>query len=230
MRRAALLSITLSLAFPARESTGVKTEFKTDLKYGYMANIEILAPQILKWEGLFVDDPTDRGGATNMGVTIATWRQVGCDKDGDGDIDTDDLRLLSQDDVINRVLKPHYWNRWRADGIDNQSVANLLVDWVWGSGVHGIKIPQRLLGVVSDGIVGPVTLAALNGYPDQKELFDKIFRARVDFINGIVQRSVTAYENGLGRSATESELLKHTQKRFLKGWMNRLNDFKYSEQ
>ena len=34
-----------------------------------MANVNKLAPWILKWEGGFVNDPDDLGGATNMGVT-----------------------------------------------------------------------------------------------------------------------------------------------------------------
>lgn len=32
-----------------------------------------LAPFILKWEGGFINDPDDLGGATNMGVTIGTY-------------------------------------------------------------------------------------------------------------------------------------------------------------
>ena len=78
-----------------------------------------------------------------MGVTIGTWKSCGYDKDGDGDIDVDDLHLLTREDVVKRVLKPHYWDRWKADDIKSQSVANILVDWVWASGAHGIKIPQR---------------------------------------------------------------------------------------
>lgn len=190
-----------------------------------MANIDILLPYILKWEGGFVNDPTDKGGATNKGVTISTWKQCGYDKDGDGDIDVSDLKLISNDDVRDRVLRPHYWNRWKADDIASQKVANILVDWVWGSGVHGIKKPQMLLGVTADGIVGPKTIAAVNAYNPDK-LFERIYSARVDFLKSIVNTSIATYEKRIGRKATEKELLKYTQKRFLRGWLNRLADIK----
>ena len=172
-----------------------------------MADVRKLAPFILKWEGGFVNDPDDLGGATNMGVTISTWKQVGYDKDGDGDIDVDDLHLLTREDVVNRVLKPHYWDRWKADEIKSQSVANILVDWVWASGAHGIKIPQRLLGVTVDGIVGPKTLAAVNAR-NPRELFDMIKIARFDFIEDICRK-------------------RPTNNKFKRGWMNRINDISY---
>ena len=190
-----------------------------------MANVNVLLPFILRWEGGFVNDPADAGGATNKGVTIATWRNVGYDKDGDGDIDVDDLKLITDADVRDRVLVPHYWNRWKADQIRSQKVANILVDWVWGSGKHGIVIPQRLLGVETDGIVGNKTLAAVNG-ADPNRLFDAIFAARMKFLNDITAESIAKYEKRIGRRATESELMKNTNKRFLKGWTRRLNDIK----
>lgn len=190
-----------------------------------MANVDVLLPYILKWEGGFVNDPADAGGATNKGVTIATWRQVGYDKDGDGDIDVADLKLLTNADVRNRVLKPAYWDRWKADQINSQKIANILVDWVWGSGKHGIVIPQRLLGVKPDGIVGNKTLAAVN-FADPNQLFDAIFRARVNFLHEITRNSIAKYERKVGRKATERELMKYTNKRFLNGWLNRLNDIK----
>ena len=87
-----------------------------------MARIELFAQKILAFEGGFVNDPADRGGATNLGVTLSTWKQVGYDKDGDGDIDADDIRLLSKTDAI-AVLKSGYWNRWKADQINNQNGA-----------------------------------------------------------------------------------------------------------
>jgi len=191
-----------------------------------MANIKNLSPIIAKWEGGFVNDPTDKGGATNMGVTIGTWKQVGYDKDGDGDIDVADIKLLNYND-FSAVLK-QYWNRWQADKINNQSIANILVDWVWGSGVWGIKIPQRILGVVDDGEVGEKTICALNAQ-DQKKFFNEIFLARVKFLNDNVKNSIAKYEEKIGRKASEAELLKYTNKRFIKGWINRLNDFKFSE-
>jgi lysozyme family protein len=172
-----------------------------------MARLDILAPFILSFEGGFVNDPTDRGGATNMGVTIATWRAVGYDKDGDGDIDVDDLKLLTKQEVINIVMRPHYWNRWKADRIKSQSVANILVDWVWASGKHGITKVQEVLGVKVDGVVGDKTLAALNAQ-DPRAMFDKIRRARILFIDDIIKADPS-------------------QKKYRDGWLRRLNSIRF---
>lgn len=190
-----------------------------------MAKIDKLSPIVAKWEGGFVNDKTDKGGATNMGITIGTWRSVGYDKDGDGDIDVQDIRLLDAHD-FSAVLKI-YWNRWQADRIINQSIANILVDWVWASGKWGVRIPQRILGLKEDGVVGPITLKAINS-ANQKDLFEKLFKAREKFFEDIVNNSVLKYENQIKRKATEKEKMKYTQKRFIKGWLNRLSDFKFT--
>lgn len=170
-----------------------------------MADINQLAPIIRKWEGGYVNDPADHGGSTNMGVTLETWKKVGYDEDGDGDIDAQDIKLLKPSDFT-KVLKI-YWDRWKADNIRNQSIANILVDWVWGSGSWGIKIPQRVLATKEDGVVGATTLALINGQ-DPKTLFDKIYNARVQFLQNIVKNNPS-------------------QQKFLKGWLNRLADFKF---
>ena len=172
-----------------------------------MADVNLLAPKIFKWEGGFVNDPLDLGGATNMGVTLATWRQVGYDKDGDGDIDVDDIRKLTREDAT-VVLKKFYWDRWKADLIRNQSVAEILVDWVWASGKWGIVIPQRLLNVGDDGIVGNQTIEAVNS-ANQQEFHQKIVDARTKFIGDLILRNPS-------------------QERFRKGWMNRINDYTFA--
>ena len=73
-----------------------------------MADAQKLVPFILSWEGGYVNDPDDVGGATNKGITIATWRLHGCDNDGDGDIDADDLRIITNEQWM-EIFKCQYW-------------------------------------------------------------------------------------------------------------------------
>lgn len=190
-----------------------------------MADINLYFPKQQKWEGGFVNDVADAGGATNRGVTLSTWRSMGYDKDGDGDIDAQDIRLLSAEDA-KMVLKVAYWDRWRADAIKNQSIAEVLVEWVWGSGLWGIVIPQRILKVDPDGRVGMQTINAVNSC-DQEDLFYDIKNAKMKFIDDICKSSVATYEKKLGRKATPKELLTYTNERFRAGWKNRIDDFKF---
>lgn len=170
-----------------------------------MADVMKLVPFILKWEGGFVDDPDDLGGATNRGVTIGTYATY-CKKKGYPAPTVERLKNLSEKDWA-EILKTMYWDRWKADDIKSQSVANILVDWVWASGVNGIKIPQQVLGVTVDGIVGTKTLAALNAR-NPKELFEEIKEARVQFIEDICRK-------------------RPANNKFKKGWLNRINNLQY---
>ncbi len=169
-----------------------------------MANINHFATKLFLSEGLFANDPIDRGGPTNRGITLSTWRKVGYDKDGDSDIDIDDIRLLTPADAM-LVLEKCYWDCWHADEIKNQKVADILVDWLWCSGKWGIIIPQRILGVLADGIVGPVTLKAVNRANPYKLLI-QIYNSRFAFIINIIKKEPS-------------------QSRFERGWYNRLNAY-----
>ena len=187
-----------------------------------MANINIIIPFILNWEaGLkkkyaaypyeqmfseakktgFVNDPDDSGGATMCGLTIATYN-IYCKKKGYPMPTETSLNNMSFERWAD-VLKSLFWNRWKADDIISQDIANILVDWVWASGVNGIKIPQRILGVKDDGIVGAKTIAAINS-TDPIELFQKIHDARIKFVDDIVRN-------------------RPSQKKFIKGWKRRIN-------
>lgn len=187
-----------------------------------MADIKAYFLKTLKYEGGFVNDKIDKGGATNMGVTISTWKAMGYDKDNDGDIDVEDIKLLSKDDAM-MVMKKGYWDRWKADSIINQSIAETLVEWVWGSGKWGIVIPQRILGLKEDGIVGSKTIEAVNN-ANQAELHEKIRLAKIKFIDNLVNKSISDYKIK-NPKATEHDLLLHTQKRFINGWKRRINEY-----
>lgn len=183
------------------------SQFISFESYALDAEIEKLGPIVAKWEGGYVNDPKDKGGPTNMGITLNTWKHYGYDKNKDGLINEKDIKLLNQDDF--KYVLRRYWDKWKADDILNQSVANILVDWYWASGKWGIIIPQRILGVTQDGIVGPNTIKAVNN-SDQKKLFNDIMNARIKFIDDIIKNNPS-------------------QKRFEKGWKNRLNDFVFKE-
>lgn len=161
-----------------------------------MADYRILKPFILKWEGGFVNDPNDSGGATNKGVTLATFRRYKGES-----ASVDDLKAITDEDW-DAIFKEMYWDKFKADEIASQTVANLCVDWLWMSGTKAIKYVQRLIGATEDGIVGKQTLASLNAKGDGLVL--DIYNYRKDFYHRIVAN-------------------RPTQKRFLRGWLNRLN-------
>lgn len=172
-----------------------------DLKRKKMAQYSKIIQKILKWEGNYAGN-IDGKICTMKGVTLDTYRKYfGKDKN------CNDLRNITQAEW-DYIFVEGFWNRWKADEIENQSIANLLVDWCWASGVYGIKLPQRVLGVKDDGIVGKKTLAAINDYPDQKELFDKLWARRKKHFQDIA---------------------KNGKEKFLKGWLRRLDDFQFSE-
>ena len=189
-----------------------------------MADIAKYFPKLLVFEGGFVNDPLDRGGATNMGVTLSTFKAHGHDNDGDGDIDVQDLRNQTEEQAMG-ICKLNYWDRWKADQIKSQSVAESLVEWVWGSGKWGIVIPQRILGLTDDGIVGPKTLEAVNK-ADPPRFHERLREAKMSFIDGLVAASIQTYRQS-HPLATDEELIRHTQKRFEKGWKRRIDAFKY---
>lgn len=172
-----------------------------------MANHKLLASIILKWEGGWANDPTDMGGMTIKGITMETYKSY-CLSKGKPQPTPEALRNISEQEWFD-IFKAMYWDRWHADAISNQSVANILVDWVWASGSWGIKIPQRLLGTTEDGIVGSKTLTLLQAQ-DSETFFNKIKEERLKFVDDIVRR-------------------KPEQAKFIKGWKNRINEFHFSE-
>lgn len=169
-----------------------------------MANYKELVPFVLSWEGGVSDHPADKGGLTNKGVTMATWRGY-CAKKGKPATEKT-LRAMTQSEW-EEIFKAGYWDKCKADEIGDQSVANMLVDWVYNAGSNAIVRTQRLLGVTADGIVGQKTLAALNAR-SPLPLFGAIRAARL------------AYYEALARA-------NKSQAAFLKGWKRRTEGITY---
>ena len=173
-----------------------------------MASVDKLVPHILKWEGGLVYDPDDLGGLTNMGVTFQTYKAY-CRKKGCPVPTEERLKNLTKEQFTD-ILKTMYWDACKADGIESQSVANAVVDWAWHSGTAtAVKEVQRVLGVKDDGIIGNITLSAINSH-SPLPLFGKIKQARVAYIERICN----------ARPANN---------KFKKGWFNRIDDLYFNE-
>lgn len=150
------------------------------------------------------NDPNDRGGLTMCGVTIGTYSAY-CKKKRK-DASPEALKALKYEEWL-EILKTMFWDKWKADDIADQSLANILVDWAWASGITGIKRPQRMIGVVADGIVGPKTITAVNSLNAQM-LFAELHADRLKHFDEIVARSPS-------------------QSVYLKGWRRRVNSIEY---
>lgn len=109
-------------------------------------------------EGGFVNDPADPGGATNKGITLATYRRYVPDATEDG------LRHISDADVA-RIYRAGYWAPVR--GADLPAGVDLMVfDFGVNAGPgRSAKMLQRAAGVAEDGAIGPMTLAAVRRMP-----------------------------------------------------------------
>ena len=121
-----------------------------------LSNFAKALPLFLAHEGGFVNHPNDPGGATNKGVTIANFRKYV--KPG-GTVA--DLKKITNAQVAT-VFKRHYWDRVRADELPS-GVDYTVGDYAINSGPsRAIKELQKVVGVVADGAMGPITMEAIN--------------------------------------------------------------------
>ena len=167
-----------------------------------MADARKLVPIIKRWEGGYSNHPMDKGGPTMQGVTLNTFRKYyGANKTAE------DLKKIT-DTQWYHIFKSGYWDKMRGDYILSQSIANLVIDWAWGSGpVTAARQLQRYLKVIVDGKIGPMTLSALNSR-DKRKTFEDLWKLRKEYFEAIVRANPS-------------------QRVFLRGWLNRLNSFKY---
>lgn len=175
-----------------------------------MADFNSFLPTLLKHEGGFVNDPVDPGGATNKGITIATFNQ--CAQRLLGVVPSiDTLRALT-DQQAGVIYKALYWDAVRGDRIALQPLANIVFDFQVNAGAQSARLLQRVLNdlgtkppLTVDGAVGNGTLAALER-SDSYAVYARFKQGRADYYRGLVER-----RPALGK--------------FLKGWLNRVDSF-----
>ncbi|HEX2753704.1 MAG TPA: glycoside hydrolase family 108 protein [Alphaproteobacteria bacterium] len=141
-------------------------------------NFERSLSLVLKSEGGFVNDPHDPGGATNLGVTIATFRQY---VNPNGTVA--DLKALTTAQA-GKVYKGQYWDAVKGDQLPD-GVDYAVFDFAVNSGPgRAAKFLQAIVGVSQDGQIGPATLAAAANLP-RSTIIQNICDNRLTFLKGL---------------------------------------------
>ena len=164
---------------------------------------------ILKHEGGFVNDPLDRGGATNLGITQATlssWRGH--------QVTVEDVKNLTEDEA-REIYTTRYLQKPKIDWLPFPHPQVFVLDMAVNHGPgRGIRILQTTIrkagfGPISvDGGMGPATRAAAE-------------RAQAEmgpyFQNAMVEERKAFYEAIIAKNPS--------QERFRRGWMRRADSF-----
>ncbi len=162
-----------------------------------MARSEHVVPFIKKSEGGLSRSTADTASAhpipdgsgyhTNKGITWTAWSKLF----GSGPDSIAKFYVMSDQDW-NKIFKPLYWDAVMGDKITSQKIADLIVDWVWGSGKHYPELDVQIIlnhlfneHLTEDGNFGPATIAAINR-EDETELFKDIVTKRYEFLQNIV--------------------------------------------
>jgi lysozyme family protein len=133
----------------------------------------------LEHEGGYADHPSDPGGATNMGIThktLARWRGVA----PWWDLPKSEVKALTRAEA-SAIYKALYWERCRAASLP-AGLDLAVFDYAVNSGSgRAVGVLQALVGVVQDGFVGPVTLAAVQRR-DPRALIEALCDQRMGFL------------------------------------------------
>lgn len=153
--------------------------------------------EIMTREGGFVNDPLDKGGATNHGITQATlsaWRGK--------PVSVEDVKALDVAEARS-ILRDRYLAKPGIDKLASPELRAAVLDWSVNSGpANAIKGLQRAVDVPEDGVMGPLTVRTANAENGRKVAM-LVHCQRLKF---------------LGRLVTNNP----TQAKFAAGWLNRV--------
>ena len=159
-------------------------------------NFEKSLELVLAHEGGYVHHALDPGGRTNLGVTQRVWEDyVG------HPVDEAEMRSLTKE-MVAPLYKKNYWDVVCGDVLPAGS-DYLLFDFAVNAGsFRAVKTAQKSLGVIPDGVLGPLTTEALIT-ANAKDFIHKFSMAKESFY-----RSLTTFPT------------------FGKGWLNRVAESK----
>lgn len=150
---------------------------------------------VRKWEGGYVNNPKDPGGATDKGITQSVYDSY---RRGKG-LPVKTVRGITDEEADEIYYR--YWLNAHCDSCEwplNLSVFDTSINF--GAG-RAIEFLQKAVGVPADKKVGPNTLRAIKA-ANPKVAADKVCDLRV------------AYRYARVKKAPSSRV-------FLKGWLNR---------
>lgn len=163
--------------------------------------IDELISGVIVREGGFVNHPSDRGGATKYGITIGAlrdWRRA--------PVSREDVANLTEDEA-RKIYRSKYFSSTGFDNIPNPTLLEFMFDFAVHSGpAAATRALQRAIGAKDDGVMGPVSLAALAKVTNWGMLFYRVKCER--------------YELLLRFTGAD-----HAQADFAVGWSNRLDHF-----
>lgn len=175
-----------------------------------MADFKSFFPTLLQHEGGFVNDPADPGGATNKGVTLATFNRCAQSLLGVAP-SLATLRALT-DEQAGKIYKALYWDAIRGDQIVLQPLADIVFDFYVNAGAQAVRLLQRVVNdlgaspqIAIDGVMGAGTMAAL-GKADAYAVYARYKQGRADYYKALADR-------------------RPSLAKFLKGWLNRVASF-----
>ena len=119
-----------------------------------MANFETAVNSLFQEEGGYVNDKADAGGETKYGISKRSYPNL-------------DIKNLTISDAGN-IYKRDFWLPNRYASINDQTVATKVLSMAVNMGsINANILLQRSCNecgemVVADGVIGPVTLAAIN--------------------------------------------------------------------